>query len=486
MDLKLNNNRHLTVSTFPDSIKAKITTVYIKDCREITENAFSFLNSIMSLQESVTPKLSRIRVDIGARAGSYSDLMKFSNLQGFDDDYNFQAKPRFVGSYYIDSWHTIEQLNNARSIFESADFTISNDSTKIINFNDLAVQTLDSTKPNYNPAVAIILQGQNKGITISNPVVSGGGRWFLTKSQATAITAISTWFKQKVSVTDTNGIVSSDSTISYNFEHFDELQYFGITGLSNAFYDCSKLESVILPSTISSLPGGNYIENAMFSNCRSLKTINLDNITSFGKHTFHGCSSLENVALNNQVSIIPVQCFRGCTKIKLNFPTSLTSIESEAFSGCSSLEGTSLPNGVTYLGQAAFAGCSKLSLSSLPTSLVTISSGKYSENGTFFNCSLVSFNEIPASVTTIKGMPFSGCSSIPYLHILSSSVIATDALNGYGIYAGNSFKYYVGDGSSAAHDDAILADYLADTTINGWASQPTRLETWYNFLHPQS
>jgi hypothetical protein len=47
MDLKLKNNKNLTVSTFPDSVKAKITTVYIKNCPQI--NAFSFLNSIMSL-----------------------------------------------------------------------------------------------------------------------------------------------------------------------------------------------------------------------------------------------------------------------------------------------------------------------------------------------------------------------------------------------------------------------------------------------------
>ena len=41
MDLKLKNNQNLTVLTFPDSVKAKITTEKIKNCPQI--NAFSFL-----------------------------------------------------------------------------------------------------------------------------------------------------------------------------------------------------------------------------------------------------------------------------------------------------------------------------------------------------------------------------------------------------------------------------------------------------------
>lgn len=39
-------------------------------------------------------------------------------------------------------------------------------------------------------------------------------------------------------------------------------------------------------------------------------------------------------------------------------------------------------------------------------------------------------------------------------------------------------KIYVGDGSSAAHDDAILAQYLADAD---WAQYSAKLDTWYNY-----
>lgn len=430
MDLKLNNNRHLTVSTFPDSIKAKITTVYIKDCREITENAFSFLNSIMSLQESVTPKLSRIRVDIGACAGSYSDLMKFSNLQGFDDDYNFQAKPRFVGSYYIDSWHTIEQLNNARSIFESADFTISHDSTKIINFNDVAVQTLDSTKPNYNPAVAIILQARGLGTTLSEPVVNGGGTWFLTKTEAATITAMWTmgggqyrdfWFQARETVTDSNKLVT-DEVIDYDFEEFDELKYFTQITLDKAdgvlrgfFYNCKKLKYVTIP----------------------------DNATVL-YYTFWGCVKLERVTGVDHLTSIGTCAFCDCTSLVLN-------------------QSDINPN-IQDIGPQAFGGCSKITINTIPAQITNIA-----ENNVRMNT-------------------FTGTISIPYLHFLSETPItgircSYPRTHIYNSFNRTTYKIYVGDGTSAAHDDAILADYQAAAN---WSGMVSYLDTWYNYLHPQS
>lgn len=42
---------------------------------------------------------------------------------------------------------------------------------------------------------------------------------------------------------------------------------------------------------------------------------------------------------------------------------------------------------------------------------------------------------------------------------------------------------YVGDGSSAEHDNAILQAYLADAK---WSTISSRLHTWYSYLHPQS
>ena len=39
---------------------------------------------------------------------------------------------------------------------------------------------------------------------------------------------------------------------------------------------------------------------------------------------------------------------------------------------------------------------------------------------------------------------------------------------------------YVGDGSSASHDNAVLAQYTADTD---WSAYTSKLDTWYNYIN---
>lgn len=41
-------------------------------------------------------------------------------------------------------------------------------------------------------------------------------------------------------------------------------------------------------------------------------------------------------------------------------------------------------------------------------------------------------------------------------------------------------KVYVGDGTSAAHDNAILAKYMADAD---WSAYSSKLDTWYNYIN---
>ena len=48
------------------------------------------------------------------------------------------------------------------------------------------------------------------------------------------------------------------------------------------FYQCTSLSSIVLPSTITRIG-----ENAFAWNCRSLTSINLENIKEFGKSCFY-------------------------------------------------------------------------------------------------------------------------------------------------------------------------------------------------------
>jgi hypothetical protein len=292
-------------------------------------------------------------------------------------------------------------------------------------WDNYAIQTLDSTKPNYNPAVAIVLQKNNIGTTLSEAPITNGGRWYLTKDEAATITILSnvysglirrSWFFNIIDIVDQNGIVSSDNTLTYSLSSFNEFQYFTNYqfeqyngGVGNAFMEnCTKLEEITLPSQI----------------------------TSIKYRSFNGCSSLRNVSNINIQLVINRESFKNCGNLEIDDITNVVGID----------------------------------------------------GGAFLNCKKVAFTTINANVSSIREGSnylgtFKNTISIPYIHFLSETAIT--GLMGfarthvYNAFYGTTYKIYVGDGSSAAHDDAVLAAYLQ---VSPWSLMSADMDTWYNYL----
>ena len=75
----------------------------------------------------------------------------------------------------------------------------------------------------------------------------------------------------------------------------------------NAFYDCSRLTSITIPSSVTS------IEDYAFYNCSSLTSIIIpEGVTSIGRCAFDGCSSLTSVTIPSSVTSIGNLAFDGC------------------------------------------------------------------------------------------------------------------------------------------------------------------------------
>ena len=147
----------------------------------------------------------------------------------------------------------------------------------------------------------------------------------------------------------------------YFYTHDNELG-------SRAFYNCSGLTSLSLPSGITSIGW------EAFSGCSGLTSLSLPSgITSMGNEAFSGCSGLTSLSLPSGLTSIGYNAFSGCSGLtSLSLPSGLTSIDFNAFSGCSGLTSLSLPSGLTSIGVGAFSGCSGLTSLSLSSGLTSI------------------------------------------------------------------------------------------------------------------
>ena len=138
----------------------------------------------------------------------------------------------------------------------------------------------------------------------------------------------------------------------------------GKTGTSNNEY--------IIPPTATSSKGNSYNVTAIAGEAfksigAEFKNLTIsEGIKEIGISAFQGCSKIERVVLPTTLSKIGESAFMGCSNLADIKPTSgevslkITEIGASAFYNCTSLEKITLPSTLESIGLNAFAGCSKL------------------------------------------------------------------------------------------------------------------------------
>lgn len=219
--------------------------------------------------------------------------------------------------------------------------------------------------------------------------------------------------------TDYSGNVVIPTSVSYESEEYTvtKIAYY-------AFYQCTELTSITIPSSVAS------IESSAFDGCTGLSKVIVEDLAAwcnisltsssissnpllYAHHLYNeNGNEITDFVIPSSVTSIRDNVFLGCTGLtSITIPNSVTAIGNNAFSGCTGLTNVTLPNSVTAIGSSAFSGCTGLTNVTISNSVTTI------EGRTFSGCTGLTSVTIPNSVTCIGWYAFQGCTSLTKITI---------------------------------------------------------------------
>ena len=173
----------------------------------------------------------------------------------------------------------------------------------------------------------------------------------------------------------------------------------GITEIGEYnFFNCTKLKSVQLPSTLKSIDGmgaGTDLASA-----------------SYG--AFQNCESLTELALPDGLTTIEPYAFKNCKALKsITFPNSLTTLGKCAFLLCSALETVTFGTGFTTVNENAFNSCG----------VKRINWGSITDigNQAFYSCNIKDI-EFPDQIKSVGNRAFANNTSLMTVKVNNSSM----------------------------------------------------------------
>ena len=194
-------------------------------------------------------------------------------------------------------------------------------------------------------------------------------------------------------------------------ERIDGLPVIGVD--DNAFYECERIVSVQIPSTVKT------IGELAFYHCTSLESATFsEGLEIIGDYSFYECYKLKSADIPASVKIIGECAFSACESLKtLTLREGLETIRDCAFGGCCSLENFIMPDSVTSIGWGmlifgggvgfgeAVDGSNNISTVKISSALTVITDHSFS------GCSMKSI-KLGENVNTVEYSAFYGCAEL--------------------------------------------------------------------------